>query len=212
MGKVKNARLCGAKKKQPPHGPCTKTAGWGTDHPGLGKCKLHGGSGGAPSGNKNALTHGLYETLHVSTMSDEERGLYDSMDAHPRFQAEAGIRLASIREHRILIRISRAEAAAEEDGFATTGRNVQQGWNVKGKVDMVSVDLAPVLQTVMALEAALSVVQGVKARYIDQLRGVMKENPPDSGGIENMIAAFDRSAARIAAAREAGSKSTEVPE
>ena len=35
--------LCGAKKKQGP-GTCRKTAGWGTDHPGYGPCRLHGGS------------------------------------------------------------------------------------------------------------------------------------------------------------------------
>lgn len=35
--------LCGGNKKQGP-GTCTQTAGWGTDHPGTGRCKLHGGS------------------------------------------------------------------------------------------------------------------------------------------------------------------------
>lgn len=34
---------CGAKKKQGP-GQCTRPAGWGTDHPGIGCCKFHGGS------------------------------------------------------------------------------------------------------------------------------------------------------------------------
>ncbi len=34
---------CGARKKGG-DGCCARPAGWGTDHPGLGKCKLHGGS------------------------------------------------------------------------------------------------------------------------------------------------------------------------
>lgn len=34
--------ICGAKKRQ--GGKCTLAAGWGTPHPGTGKCKLHGGS------------------------------------------------------------------------------------------------------------------------------------------------------------------------
>lgn len=34
---------CGAKKRQG-EGSCTQVAGWGTDHPGTGRCKLHGGS------------------------------------------------------------------------------------------------------------------------------------------------------------------------
>jgi hypothetical protein len=40
---------CGAKKKQGP-GHCTQVAGWGTDHPGVGRCKLHGGK--TPNGEK----------------------------------------------------------------------------------------------------------------------------------------------------------------
>jgi hypothetical protein len=34
---------CGARKRQG-DGCCKRPAGWGTDHPGVGNCKLHGGS------------------------------------------------------------------------------------------------------------------------------------------------------------------------
>ncbi|HET6866297.1 MAG TPA: hypothetical protein VFH80_10250 [Solirubrobacteraceae bacterium] len=34
---------CGAARKGD-RGPCTRPAGWGTDHPGVGRCKLHGGA------------------------------------------------------------------------------------------------------------------------------------------------------------------------
>lgn len=34
--------LCGATKRN--GGTCSQAAGWGTTHPGIGKCKLHGGS------------------------------------------------------------------------------------------------------------------------------------------------------------------------
>ena len=34
---------CGAKKRQG-DGCCRRPAGWGTDHPGAGRCKLHGGA------------------------------------------------------------------------------------------------------------------------------------------------------------------------
>lgn len=36
-------RFCGAKKRQG-EGDCHRPAGWGTSHPGIGRCKLHGGS------------------------------------------------------------------------------------------------------------------------------------------------------------------------
>lgn len=34
---------CGGPRKKG-RGPCTQFAGWGTPHPGVGRCKLHGGS------------------------------------------------------------------------------------------------------------------------------------------------------------------------
>lgn len=37
-----DSRYCGSRKKQG-EGTCTRPAGWGTNHPGWGCCKLHGG-------------------------------------------------------------------------------------------------------------------------------------------------------------------------
>ena len=42
--------LCGGRKRQT-DGTCTRPAGWGTPHPGIGTCKLHGGS------TPNSVTH-----------------------------------------------------------------------------------------------------------------------------------------------------------
>ena len=39
--KEKNFEICGAKTKKD-GSPCQKPAGWGTNHQGIGKCKLHG--------------------------------------------------------------------------------------------------------------------------------------------------------------------------
>ena len=43
---------CGGKRRGT-EGQCQRPAGWGTDHPGIGACKLHGGS--TPNHHKNAL-------------------------------------------------------------------------------------------------------------------------------------------------------------
>lgn len=37
------SRHCGGARRHG-QGPCTRPAGWGTPHPGVGRCKLHGGS------------------------------------------------------------------------------------------------------------------------------------------------------------------------
>lgn len=46
-----NRRRCGAKLRRK-SAKCQHEAGWGTDHPGYGRCKLHGGA--SPSGNAAA--------------------------------------------------------------------------------------------------------------------------------------------------------------
>jgi hypothetical protein len=54
--------LCEAKTRQTGR-PCSRPAGWGTDHPGRGKCKLHGGaSSGRP------LIHGRYSLAHRKSL------------------------------------------------------------------------------------------------------------------------------------------------
>lgn len=48
---LKAGAACGAKKKK--GGTCTMAAGWGTNHPGLGRCKIHGGN--TPTHVKSAI-------------------------------------------------------------------------------------------------------------------------------------------------------------
>jgi hypothetical protein len=55
MGAYKN--ICGRNRKHG-RGPCTRPAGWGTDHPGEGACKLHGGNSKRGRENGN-YKHGL---------------------------------------------------------------------------------------------------------------------------------------------------------
>ena len=54
---------------------CRKQSGWGTDHFGFGRCRLHGGKGGAPEGNQNAIVDGIYSQY----LDPEEASLYQSM-------------------------------------------------------------------------------------------------------------------------------------
>jgi hypothetical protein len=62
---------CGAIKRQG-EGECQQPAGWGTDHPGTGRCKLHGGA--SPSGPESArYVHGLYS----ADMPPEEAADFD---------------------------------------------------------------------------------------------------------------------------------------
>lgn len=65
--------ICGAKTRAGT--PCKQKAGWGTNHVGEGRCKLHGGKSTGPKDkkklkeNKNAEKHGLFSKyLPAETM------------------------------------------------------------------------------------------------------------------------------------------------
>lgn len=62
---------CGARTKQREGGTCVLGAGWGTDHPGAGNCKLHGGA--TPNGRKGGrrvLARLALEKLSVPVTGD----------------------------------------------------------------------------------------------------------------------------------------------
>lgn len=63
---------CGAATRGERRGaPCQRPAGWGTDHPGQGRCKLHGGS--------NPIRHGRYSKIDRPRISD----LIESFEGDP---------------------------------------------------------------------------------------------------------------------------------
>ena len=66
------AKTCGAKLKNKP-GNCSKTAGWRTDHPGQGRCYLHGGN--------TPIKHGRYSS--VQRIDFRERIAKFEADADP---------------------------------------------------------------------------------------------------------------------------------
>lgn len=70
---------CGGRKKQG-EGLCTQPAGWGTDHQGVGSCKLHGGCtpnqvAGASRRMAEAGARALLAELHVTPVEDPLQAL-----------------------------------------------------------------------------------------------------------------------------------------
>lgn len=63
-------KRCGAKNRA--GGSCGRPAGWGTDHRGKGRCRLHGGRSGT-------LRHGRYSELRTESVAD----LVQQMEADP---------------------------------------------------------------------------------------------------------------------------------
>lgn len=65
-------QLCNAQRINQPKGVlCTQRAGWGTSHPGVGRCKRHGG---------NTTTHGTHAEAAMARAAVERYGLSVNID------------------------------------------------------------------------------------------------------------------------------------
>lgn len=87
------ASICGARTKSSGN-PCSKVAGWRTEHPGQGRCYLHGG--------KTPITHGRYSTVQrarVSELLDELAEDPDPMDLIPEVQLLRALVLDYVERH-----------------------------------------------------------------------------------------------------------------
>lgn len=77
--------------------------------------------GSAPTGNKNAVTTGEYETIMWDYLDDEERELYGSIETDPLYQIDRNVRELTIRQRRMMKRIKNVE-----DGLSEKQRRVLQ--------------------------------------------------------------------------------------
>ena len=118
-----------------------------------GRCKLHGGKSTGPKdrakhseslkGNKNALKHGLYETIWLDTLTEEEQELYLQVSTDPNVQVDSEYRLSVLRIRRMLQRIQQeeqkdnpdpAEIRAMEDAITKVQMNVAALIRENGKL------------------------------------------------------------------------------
>lgn len=61
---------------------CTRPAGWGTSHPGEGKCKLHGG--GSPRGTESPqFKHGIYSHYMAASWQQKATEMEATIDLLP---------------------------------------------------------------------------------------------------------------------------------
>lgn len=159
--------------------PCRRPAGWGTEHPGTGRCKLHGGASTGPKdlrGNKNALKTGEHEAIWLDALDDDEQQLVQQIPTEALELVRDAIRLASIRERRMMRRIQ----SLAEDDFTIVERKVSHKVGVDATDDedgsLTAIDVttttvtdAATLGQIQTIEQALTRVQAMKTRLIDLL-------------------------------------------
>lgn len=198
MTKPKN--ICGARKRggDKKGEPCQRPAGWGTDHPGTGRCKLHGGSlKGAPRGNKYALKTGVEETIWYNVLSEEEREFWDSMNLDRLEQLKQSLKISTVRVYRIMKRIHELEK--ESDLLLD---NTESGITDKGPIQIERHEHKD--NRIIKLEEALTRAQAQHTRSIEAMTKIIDKakEQEDMGHLDSLILAIEESQKMIADAKE----------
>lgn len=110
----RDATSCGAKTKGDPRRRCSRPAGWGTDHPGVGQCKLHGGVG--PIGNRNAARPSLNLLVGMTVDISPMDALLTCVRIKAGEVAYYSYRISELTEEEVTVRPSEQVMAGKDPG------------------------------------------------------------------------------------------------
>jgi len=99
MNKKHPGLVCGATGRQTGK-PCTLAAGFGTDHVGNGRCKLHGGKSTGPKtpeGKAKTAQNGRLHGLYAAVLSPAEREIFESLNSGERKVADLELEIAILK-------------------------------------------------------------------------------------------------------------------
>lgn len=92
-------------------------------------CRMHGANprnrgGGPRPGNKNAVTHGTYETIIRDRLTEEEQAVFDSIDAEADLRQE--LRILRFKLLRLLGPVERQMIAGTKDSWDIVNLEVDE--------------------------------------------------------------------------------------
>lgn len=98
-----------------PKGNTNAVGNRGGAPPGNQNAKGNKGGAGGPYRNKKALRTGMYETIFMDTLDEEEQELLEQIDTSPIVQAEEQLLMLSLQERRHLKRIKLLEEGMTDE-------------------------------------------------------------------------------------------------
>ena len=133
---------------------------------------------GAPLGNKNAEKDGAYSTIFFDMLTDSEREIVQLTPTGSKEALEHELKIAKVREHRILEKIAQYEAEPEDTLHITSlldmrvpgGRGDKKQDGANQNMGMYTKDSA--FARSMKLQEALYKVQGRITKIADSLRAL----------------------------------------
>ncbi|MGG1878914.1 phage terminase small subunit [Paenibacillus cisolokensis] len=103
------------KSRGAPRGNTNAVGNRGGAPPGNKNAKGNRGGPGGPYRNKKALKHGMYETIFLDTLEEEEMELLEHIDTSPLAQLEEQLRMLTIQERRHMKRVKLLEAGLNDE-------------------------------------------------------------------------------------------------
>ncbi|MCL6600345.1 MAG: hypothetical protein K6T81_16665 [Alicyclobacillus macrosporangiidus] len=182
MARNPEKKRCKARNRQGE--PCKNWA-----KPGYDVCHYHGAGGGAPPGNKNAVTTGEYETIWLDALNADERVLFHVIDTDALAQLDNEIRLTEIRERRMLKRI----ADLRQVEFTVTEVRTEVGEGPMGPIDKRDERAEATLGQIQRIEEALTRVQERKAKLIELKHKILNGGRDDTKSLERLVQAIRES-------------------
>jgi len=128
--------------------------------------------GGPPLGSQNALTTGEYARLLMSDLTDEERALLSSIPECTVDLMRHDLGLLCIREKRMLERIARLQASAENDMIFSEITNHHSTHVRNGNTETTETTdttIAPVIDRIGDIEESLTRVRREKQRVLSAI-------------------------------------------
>lgn len=137
-----------------------------------------GSHDGAPVGNKNAEKDGAYSAIFFDMLTDDERTIADNTPTGSKEALKHELKIAKVREHRILEKIAQYESEPEDTLHITSlldmrvpaGRGDKKQDGAVQNMGMYTKDSA--FARTMKLQEALYKVQGRITKIADSLRAL----------------------------------------
>lgn len=164
--KAEGAKRCSSPRKQG-RGPCTQAAGWGTQHPGEGRCKLHGGNA--------AIKHGRYSTILHRPLAE----LLAKHDADPEWRDLK--KEASLVRAMLELYVAKFGDRLEDPALAAGTAAV-----ITGLVERAR----RVIETIEKVEAANAITQPDFFRLVRQMGVIVEAHVEDEGARQKIAAGW----------------------
>ena len=183
---------CGAKTRAGT--PCKQKAGWGTDHVGIGKCKLHGGRSTGPKdkikksrdmkNNKNGIVTHERESIVFDFLEDDEKELLNQIELDKLKQIDNEIKLVDIRLRRMMKRVQKLNEDDMSVSNHKTGEERDAHTDITESVDSLS--------KIQNIEDAITRVQGQKLRLIESKHKLEMDLKTDKSAEDKLVDYFIR--------------------